>query len=199
MSKATPAAIAVLRQATALRPTRKKISDGLLPSAAHRKASPDSDHNKGLAVDLTHDPKNGIDCEKIFEKLKEDKRVKYLIFAGQIWSKEKAKLGNRRYIGSNSHHKHLHISIEPALGTDTSPWFWWHHRDNRKDRIMEFKDYLTVAVACIAIFSAIAGGIRWLVKHYLNELKPNGGTSMKDSMARMEARIDDLYKLVAEK
>ena len=64
---------------------------------------------------------------------------------------------------------------------------------------MEFKDYLTVAVACIAIFSAFAAGIRWLVKHYLNELKPNGGSSMKDSMARMEQRIDDLYKLIAEK
>ena len=64
---------------------------------------------------------------------------------------------------------------------------------------MEFKDYLTMAVALIAIFSAIAGGIRWMVKHYLNELKPNGGSSMKDSMARMEQRIDDLYKLVAEK
>jgi len=64
---------------------------------------------------------------------------------------------------------------------------------------MQFKDYLTVAVACIAIFSAIAGGIRWMVKHYLNELKPNGGSSMKDSMIRMEARIDDLYKLVAGK
>jgi hypothetical protein len=64
---------------------------------------------------------------------------------------------------------------------------------------MELKDYLTVAVACIAIFSAIAGGIRWMVKHYLNELKPNGGSSMKDSMARMEKRIDDLYALVAGK
>ena len=64
---------------------------------------------------------------------------------------------------------------------------------------MEFKDYLTVAVAVIAIFSAIAGGIRWLVKHYLNELKPNGGSSMKDSMARMEKRIDDLYALIAGK
>jgi hypothetical protein len=64
---------------------------------------------------------------------------------------------------------------------------------------MEFKDYLTVAVAVIAIFSAFAGGIRWMVKHYLNELKPNGGSSMKDSMARMEQRIDDLYKLIAEK
>ena len=64
---------------------------------------------------------------------------------------------------------------------------------------MQFKDYLTVAVACIAIFTAFAGGIRWMVKHYLNELKPNGGSSMKDSMVRMEQRIDDLYKLVAEK
>ena len=64
---------------------------------------------------------------------------------------------------------------------------------------MEFKDYLTVAVAVIAIFTAFAGGIRWMVKHYLNELKPNGGSSMKDSMARMEQRIDDLYALIAGK
>ena len=64
---------------------------------------------------------------------------------------------------------------------------------------MLFKDYLTMAVAIIAILSAFGGGIRWMVKHYLNELKPNGGSSMKDSMARMEARIDDLYKLIAEK
>ena len=62
---------------------------------------------------------------------------------------------------------------------------------------MQFTDYLTVAVACIAIFSAFAGGIRWMVKHYLNELKPNGGSSMKDSLARMEKRIDDLYALIA--
>ena len=64
---------------------------------------------------------------------------------------------------------------------------------------MEFKDYLTMAVAVIAIITAFAGSMRWMVKHYLNELRPNGGSSMKDSMARMEARIDDLYKLIAEK
>jgi hypothetical protein len=64
---------------------------------------------------------------------------------------------------------------------------------------MLFKDYLTMAVAIIAILSAFGGGMKWMVKHYLNELKPNGGSSMKDSMARMEARIDDLYKLIAEK
>ena len=123
--RATPAAIAVLRQATALKPLRKKLSDGLLPSAAHQKQNPKSDHNTGLAVDLTHDPKNGIDCAEIFEKLKEDARVDYLIFNGKIWSKAKAKEGNRKYTGSNQHTKHLHISIKEDMANDTSPWFWW--------------------------------------------------------------------------
>jgi len=125
VKKATPAAISVLRQATALKPKRKKASDGLLPSAAHLKQSPTSDHNTGYAVDLTHDPKNGIDCADIFEKLKSDKRVKYLIFQGKIWSKEKAEQGNRKYTGSNPHNKHLHISINDAYGNDISPWFSW--------------------------------------------------------------------------
>jgi hypothetical protein len=64
---------------------------------------------------------------------------------------------------------------------------------------MELKDYLAIVIAFLAIFSTVAGGIKWMVKHYLNELKPNGGSSIKDSMNRMEQRIDDLYKLVAEK
>ena len=128
MTKATPAAIAVLRQATALRPKRKKASDGLLPSAAHMKQNPTSDHNTGYAVDLTHDPKNGIDCVEIFQNLKEDKRVKYLIFQGKIWSKARAKEGDRKYTGSNQHTKHLHISINDGMGNDTSPWFWWSNQ-----------------------------------------------------------------------
>ena len=136
VKKATPAAIAVLRQATAIAPLRMKASDGLLPSNAHLKQSPTSDHNTGLAVDLTHDPKNGIDCVDIFEKLKEDKRVKYLIFKGQIWSKEKSKLGNRRYTGSNPHNKHLHISIESTMGADTSPWFWWLNQPKTVNQVI---------------------------------------------------------------
>lgn len=122
---ASPAAIAVLRQATALFPKRKKLSDGLLPSAVHRKQNPNSDHNTGLAVDLTHDPENGVDCAELFEKLKEDERVSYLIFNKKIWSRKYAKQGNRKYTGSNPHTKHLHISIDPAHASDTSPWFWW--------------------------------------------------------------------------
>jgi hypothetical protein len=125
VKRATPAAIAVLRQATAIAPSRMKASDGLLPSRAHLTQNPTSDHNTGFAVDLTHDPKHGIDCFDIFEKLKEDERVKYLIFQGKIWSKERAKQGNRVYTGSNPHNKHLHISINDGMGKDTSPWFWW--------------------------------------------------------------------------
>jgi len=64
---------------------------------------------------------------------------------------------------------------------------------------MNYKDYLTVVVAILAIISGFAGGMRWMVKHYLYELKPNGGSSLKDSVKRLEERIDDLYKLIAEK
>jgi hypothetical protein len=120
--RATPAAIAVLRQATALRPKRKKASDGLLPSAAHLTQSPNSDHNTGYAVDLTHDPDNDINCHEVYAHLKSDKRVKYLIFKGKIWSPEK---GDREYTGSNKHNKHIHISIKDNCGNDTSPWFSW--------------------------------------------------------------------------
>ena len=122
VKKATPAAIAVLRQATAISPNRAKASDGLLPSAAHINQNPNSDHNTGFAVDLTHDTAHGIDCHEMYMNLKTDKRVKYLIFKGLIWSAEK---GDRPYTGSNPHNKHLHISIEDNRGDDTSPWFPW--------------------------------------------------------------------------
>jgi hypothetical protein len=120
--KATPAAIAVLRQATAICPLRMKASDGLLPSAAHIHQNPNSDHNTGFAADLTHDVLGGIDCNAIFEKLQTDPRVDYLIFKGKIWSKDK---GLRVYKGPNKHTKHLHISIKQGCGDDTSPWFPW--------------------------------------------------------------------------
>jgi hypothetical protein len=120
--KATPAAIAVLRQATAIWPKRKKASDSLLPSKVHVKQNPNSDHNSGYAVDLTHDPDKGVYCQVIYEELQKDPRVKYLIFKGRIWS---TKNGEQIYTGINKHNKHLHISIKEGCGDDTSPWFPW--------------------------------------------------------------------------
>lgn len=64
---------------------------------------------------------------------------------------------------------------------------------------MELKDYLTVAVACIAIFTAFAGSIRWMVKHYLNELKPNGGASLKDQVNRLERRVDEIIDMLLDR
>ena len=64
---------------------------------------------------------------------------------------------------------------------------------------MQAQDYATVAVAVCTIIGGFAASVRWMVKHYLNELKPNGGSSIKDSVARLEERIDDLYKLIAER
>jgi hypothetical protein len=118
----TKAAISVLRQATALRPSRNKASDGLLPSAAHIKQNPDSDHNTGYAVDITHDPVFGINGSEVFKYLKYDKRVKYLIFKGKIWTPQK---GDQKYTGPNQHNHHVHISIKDEYGSDTSPWFAW--------------------------------------------------------------------------
>ncbi len=133
--RATPAAIAVLRQATALWPKRNKASDGLLPSLAHIKASPNSDHNSGLAVDLTHDPKAGVNCDVFFETLKKDERVEYLIFKGKIWSRARRKEGNRKYTGSNPHNKHLHISIRPDYAGYTSNWFWWVEKPTTLNKV----------------------------------------------------------------
>ena len=64
---------------------------------------------------------------------------------------------------------------------------------------MQAQDYATLTVAVMTIFGGFVAAVRWLVKHYLNELKPNGGSSLKDSVKRLEDRIDDLYKLIAEK
>ncbi len=123
--KPCPAAAAVLKQATSLKPKRGKASDGILPSRAHIKQNPTSDHNTGHAVDLTHDPVFGIDCHQVFERLRTDPRVKYLIFKGNIWTPEK---GERPYTGSNPHNKHIHISIKETAGKDTRPWFPWLDR-----------------------------------------------------------------------
>jgi hypothetical protein len=54
-------------------------------------------------------------------------------------------------------------------------------------------------VSIIAIISAFTGSVRWLVKHYLNELKPNGGSSLKDAVNRLEAQMDIVLDLLAKK
>ena len=50
----------------------------------------------------------------------------------------------------------------------------------------------------IAVLSGVLIGLRFLVKGWLNELRPNGGQSMKDQITRLEKRVDDLFVLISK-
>ena len=56
---------------------------------------------------------------------------------------------------------------------------------------MTVQDWASLIVAILTIVSSIAFGIKWLVKHYLVELKPNSGSSMKDQISRLENALDE--------
>lgn len=60
-------------------------------------------------------------------------------------------------------------------------------------------DTVALFVGVITIVTSFVASIRWLVNHYLSELKPdgNGGHNLEGRIRRMEARIDDLYRLVS--
>ena len=60
-------------------------------------------------------------------------------------------------------------------------------------------NWAALIVAVISITTSAGAAVRWLVKHYLAELKPNGGNSVKDQVNRLERRVDDIYKLLIER
>jgi hypothetical protein len=64
---------------------------------------------------------------------------------------------------------------------------------------MEATTWAGLIVSIIAIVSAFAGSVRWLVKHYLYELKPNSGSSLKDSVTRLEEKVEILYQMMLHK
>jgi hypothetical protein len=64
--------------------------------------------------------------------------------------------------------------------------------------LMSLQDWAALTLTLLTIVTIVAGGIRWLVKHYLNELKPNSGSSLKDSVNRLEEKTDKLFDLLLE-
>jgi hypothetical protein len=64
---------------------------------------------------------------------------------------------------------------------------------------MTATEWAGLAVALMTLTAGFAGFIRWLVKHYLYELRPNGGGSVKDQVNRLEERVDQIYLLLCEK
>ena len=64
--------------------------------------------------------------------------------------------------------------------------------------MMTVDDWAKLILTILSILTIIGGSIRWLVKHYLNELKPNSGSSLKDSVNRLEEKTDKLFDLLLE-
>jgi len=59
-------------------------------------------------------------------------------------------------------------------------------------------DWAGLAVSDATLVSALAMGVKHLTKHYLSELKPNGGSSIKDKVNALEDKVDLLTDLVKE-
>lgn len=59
-------------------------------------------------------------------------------------------------------------------------------------------DWAALAVSIFTIIAGFATAVRWLVKHYLNELKPNGGGSIKDKVNRLEEKVELLTDMVKQ-
>ena len=64
---------------------------------------------------------------------------------------------------------------------------------------MTAQDWAALAVAISTLIGSFGFMVRWLVKHYLEELKPNGGSSVKDQVNRLEARVDQIYLLLSNR
>jgi len=50
-----------------------------------------------------------------------------------------------------------------------------------------------------AVLTSLLVGLRFLIKGWLNELRPNGGSSMKDQLTRLEQRVDDLFLIISKR
>jgi hypothetical protein len=71
---------------------------------------------------------------------------------------------------------------------------------------MSATEWAGFAVAIMTLLGGFTAAIRWLVKHYLSELKPNSGSSMRDAvninsdrLDRVEQRVDQIYLILCKR
>jgi hypothetical protein len=63
---------------------------------------------------------------------------------------------------------------------------------------MNLTDLAALVTGIVTALAGVTALIHFLVKHYLNELKPNGGSSIKDQVNRLEARVDTIIELLSK-
>jgi hypothetical protein len=61
---------------------------------------------------------------------------------------------------------------------------------------MSTNEWAGLAVSITTLIGATAIGVRHLVKHYLAELRPNGGSSLRDSVDRLERQVEEIYRVL---
>ncbi len=64
---------------------------------------------------------------------------------------------------------------------------------------MSPQDYAALAVAIVTVLGGVTAMLQFLIKHYLAELKPNSGSSIKDQVNRLEARVDTILELLGKR
>jgi hypothetical protein len=71
---------------------------------------------------------------------------------------------------------------------------------------MTANEWVGIAVGVSAVSTSLLVGLRFLIKSYLSELKPNSGSSIKDQISRLETqslqlqqRVDDLFVLISKR
>ena len=63
---------------------------------------------------------------------------------------------------------------------------------------MSVDSWVGVCVGLSTLVTSFLLALRWVIKSYLAELKPNGGASIKDQINRLEKRVDDLFILISK-
>jgi hypothetical protein len=63
---------------------------------------------------------------------------------------------------------------------------------------MSAADLAAWAVAVVTVLGGLAAYTQFMIKHYLSELKPNGGSSLKDQVNRLETRVDTIIDLLGK-
>ena len=61
---------------------------------------------------------------------------------------------------------------------------------------MSQTEWAAIAVAVTTLIAAFSGAVRFLVKHYLSELKPNSGKSMNDRLLAVEYKVEKIYEII---
>jgi hypothetical protein len=61
---------------------------------------------------------------------------------------------------------------------------------------MSAQDYAALSVAILSILGGVAAYVQFMIKHYLSELKPNSGKSLRDEIDRLSVRVDTIIDML---